>query len=185
MFATAARRLARAATEPVANRPPLTVHTNPYQATKRWPPNFAELNPQQQLRFEKKYKRRVGLACHSPGWIKGTKYAQLGVTAGLWARSLARSKRGPGALTLVFPALLVYMFGFAEFDFGGQKYKPSEEVCSPRRLFWGACQSDVHKKMRRHALTLFGIMDPERRYERRSDAPSTELPANRLGPEPK
>ncbi|EQK97993.1 hypothetical protein OCS_06294 [Ophiocordyceps sinensis CO18] len=82
MFATLVRRLGHVGKEPVAKRLPLTIFTNPHKAKKLWPPDFRELNPQQQLRFEKKYKRRVRLAGHSPRWIKGTKYAQLIVTAG-------------------------------------------------------------------------------------------------------
>ncbi|KAM4059124.1 hypothetical protein HRG_008009 [Hirsutella rhossiliensis] len=135
MFATLVRRLAQAGKEPVAKRVPLTIYTNPHKARKLWPPDFRELNSQQQLRFEKKYKRRIRMASHSPRWIKGTKYAQLVTTA----------------------VVLVYIFFYADFEFWGQEYKPSVE-------------------MRRHAMNVFGVMDPEKRYERREDAPETGVP---------
>jgi len=48
-------------------------------------------------------------------------------------------------------AALIYALFFAEFEWWGQRYKPSEEI--------------VQK-----AAYLFGIMDPEKRYERRTDA---------------
>lgn len=59
-----------------------TQASNLYQTKKVWPPNFKELSQQQQLRFEKKYKRRVYRANYSPGWVKGVKYAQLATITG-------------------------------------------------------------------------------------------------------
>jgi hypothetical protein len=47
-----------------------------------WPPNLEDLTPQQQLRFEKKYKRRVVLAQRAPRWQKGVKYAQFATLTG-------------------------------------------------------------------------------------------------------
>lgn len=82
MFPTLARRLAQAAKEPLTKRVPLTVANNPYKARKVWPPDFKELTHQQQLRFEKKYKRRITLASRSPNWERGVKYAQLVTIAG-------------------------------------------------------------------------------------------------------
>lgn len=77
MFPTLSRRLAAASKEPLLRRAPLSVVNNPYKARKVWPPDFKQLNPQQQLRFEKKYKRRILLANYSPRWVKGVKFAQL------------------------------------------------------------------------------------------------------------
>lgn len=81
MFAVSARRLTQAGKDSivasVASKPALTVFDNPYTARKAWPPAVDHLNPAQQLRFEKKYKRRVYLACHSPKWQKATKIGQL------------------------------------------------------------------------------------------------------------
>ncbi|KND94391.1 hypothetical protein TOPH_01188 [Tolypocladium ophioglossoides CBS 100239] len=140
MFPTLIRRLAQPAKEPVVKRAPLTVGSNPYQARKVWPPNFKDLNHQQQLRFEKKYKRRIFLASRSPRWEKGIKFAQLATIA----------------------AALVWLLFYSEFEWWGKKYKPSEE-------------------MRRHAANLFGVLDPDKRYERRKDAPETSPPTK--GPE--
>ncbi|KAL7822274.1 hypothetical protein V8C26DRAFT_390548 [Trichoderma gracile] len=127
---TLVRRLAQTAKEQLSKSAPLTVANNPYKARKVWPPDFKELTHQQQLRFEKKYKRRIALANYSPRWDKGVKYAQL----------------------LTIAAALVWLLFYSEFEWWGQKYKPSEEL-------------------RKHAQNLFGVLDPEKRYERRKDAP--------------
>jgi len=74
--------MAQSAKEPLAKQVPLSAAANPYKARKVWPPNFKELNHQQQLRFEKKYKRRILLASKSPRWEKGIKFAQLATIAG-------------------------------------------------------------------------------------------------------
>lgn len=76
MLPTLARRLAQSV------KAPLPAAANPYKARKVWPPDFRELSHQQQLRFEKKYKRRVLLAGRSPRWDKGVKLAQLATIAG-------------------------------------------------------------------------------------------------------
>ncbi|UNI19943.1 hypothetical protein JDV02_006085 [Purpureocillium takamizusanense] len=130
MFATLVRRMAQSAKEPLAKQVPLNAAANPYKARKVWPPNFKELNHQQQLRFEKKYKRRILLAGKSPRWDKGVKFAQLATIA----------------------AALVWLLFYSEFEWWGKQYKPSEE-------------------MRRHAANVFGVLDPDKRYERRKDAP--------------
>ncbi|KAH0528433.1 hypothetical protein TsFJ059_003302 [Trichoderma semiorbis] len=130
MFPTLVRRLAQSAKEPLAKQVPLTIINNPYKARKVWPPDFKGLTHQQQLRFEKKYKRRITLAHHSPRWEKGVKYAQL-ITIG---------------------AALVWLLFYSEFEWWGRQYKPSEEL-------------------RKHYTNLFGVLDPEKRYERRKDAP--------------
>lgn len=83
---TLARRLAQTAKEQLSKNTPLTVANNPYKARKVWPPDFKELTHQQQLRFEKKYKRRIALANYSPRWDKGVKYAQLLTIAGQFSR---------------------------------------------------------------------------------------------------
>lgn len=48
-----------------------------YPAKKVWPPNFKRLSVQEQLRFEKKFKRRLALATARPRWDKFVKLAQL------------------------------------------------------------------------------------------------------------
>ncbi|KAG5918979.1 hypothetical protein E4U42_006689 [Claviceps africana] len=136
MFSASVRRLAQAGKDSLPKQVPFTVFNNPYTARKVWPPNFNHLNHAQQLRFEKKYKRRIELASHSPRWQKGVKYAQLATMT----------------------AALIWLFFYSEFEWWGQHYKPSEE-------------------MRRHAATLFGVVDPAKRYERRKDAPEPYRPS--------
>ncbi|KAG8417607.1 hypothetical protein J3459_006540 [Metarhizium acridum] len=144
MFAATARRLAQSGKDSLPKQVPFTVFNNPYQARKVWPPNFKELNHAQQLRFEKKYKRRIFLASRSPRWEKGVKFAQLATIA----------------------AALVWLLFYSEFEWWGKQYKPSEE-------------------MRRHARNLFGVIDPEKRYERRPDAPEPQLSTQRPESRPK
>lgn len=69
--------MASSSKEGFLKKAPLTVATNPYKARKVWPPNFKQLTVQQQLRFEKKYKRRIILASRAPRWVKFVKTAQL------------------------------------------------------------------------------------------------------------
>lgn len=80
MFPTAFRRIAQAAKEPAKR---LAIENNPYKTRKVWPPNFSELSPQQQLRFEKKYKRRIFLASHSPKWDKAVRVVRFVMVSGL------------------------------------------------------------------------------------------------------
>jgi hypothetical protein len=82
MFPTLVRRLAQSAKEPLVKKIPSMLANNPHKARKVWPPDFKQLTHQQQLRFEKKYKRRINLASRSPRWEKGVKYAQLVTIAG-------------------------------------------------------------------------------------------------------
>ncbi|KIH93514.1 hypothetical protein SPBR_04423 [Sporothrix brasiliensis 5110] len=56
-------------------RPPLAQQK--YKNKKVWPPDFTRLSPQEQLRFEKRFKRRVALASARPRWVKFIKLAQL------------------------------------------------------------------------------------------------------------
>ncbi|KAK2597964.1 hypothetical protein QQS21_005880 [Conoideocrella luteorostrata] len=139
MFAASARRLAQAGKDSLPKQVPFAKLSKPHAARKVWPPNFKELNHAQQLRFEKKYKRRIELASKSPRWQKGVKFAQLATIA----------------------AALVWLFFYSEFEWWGQHYKPSEE-------------------MRRHAANLFGVVDPDKRYERRKDAPEPPSPRQEL-----
>lgn len=72
-----------------APKPPLTIYTNPYRTKKIWPPDYKQLTPQEQLRFEKKYKRRVTLACARPRWDKAVKLTQLfTIVCTYWSRLL-------------------------------------------------------------------------------------------------
>ena len=70
--------------------PPLVLR---YKAKKVWPPDFTLLSPQEQLRFEKRYKRRVAIRGERPRWIKFVKLAQL-VCITRASLSLADSPKG-------------------------------------------------------------------------------------------
>ena len=123
MFPTIVRRLAQGAKEPLAKQVPLTMANNPFKTRKVWPPNFKDLNHQQQLRFEKKYKRRILLASRSPRWEKGIKFAQLATMAGVHP-FLVRPLVAYANVT----AALVWLLFYSEFEWWGRQYKPSEEV---------------------------------------------------------
>ncbi|KAM5351874.1 hypothetical protein ACJ41O_004597 [Fusarium nematophilum] len=58
---------------------------------------------------------------------------------------------------------MVWILFYSEFEWWGQKYKPSEEI-------------------RRKTQYLFGTLDPEKRFERSPDAPPPPPPKD--GPEP-
>jgi len=77
MFATLARRMAQAPkpkmTPNVMDVP--TPYT--YKLKKVWPPDFSKLSPQEQLRFEKRFKRRLHHISARPKWNKFIKLAQL------------------------------------------------------------------------------------------------------------
>ncbi|KXX79953.1 hypothetical protein MMYC01_202299 [Madurella mycetomatis] len=72
MFPTLVRRLAQAA-RPQVNAASAT----PIKLKKVWPPDLKTMTPQQQLRFEKKYKRRLKLATARPRWDKAVRLGQL------------------------------------------------------------------------------------------------------------
>lgn len=78
MFPTLARRFA----ETAGRR--FDVFSNPYRAKKVWPPDFTNLSPQSQLRFEKKYKRRLALVYARPRWNKAIKLIQLVTVTGTY-----------------------------------------------------------------------------------------------------
>ncbi|RKU44752.1 hypothetical protein DL546_005550 [Coniochaeta pulveracea] len=48
-----------------------------FKPKKVWPPDFKSMSPQEQLRLEKKYKRRAALATARPRWDKFIRLAQL------------------------------------------------------------------------------------------------------------
>jgi hypothetical protein len=72
MFPTLVRRLAQTSSRQLS-----TTTINPSKLKKVWPPDFTKLSPQEQLKFEKKYKRRVQLATARPRWNKFIKLSQL------------------------------------------------------------------------------------------------------------
>jgi hypothetical protein len=55
---------------------PFNAINNPYRARKKWPPNFKNLHPKHQFRYEKTYRRRMKLKYARPTWTKATKIVQ-------------------------------------------------------------------------------------------------------------
>ncbi|KAK1773846.1 hypothetical protein QBC45DRAFT_446579 [Copromyces sp. CBS 386.78] len=49
-----------------------------YPAKKTWPPDFKAMSPQEQLRYEKRYKRKIHHIAQRPKWNKMVQLAQLG-----------------------------------------------------------------------------------------------------------
>lgn len=136
-----------------------------FQKTKKvWPPNFKELSHQEQLRFEKKYKRRILMASRSPRWEKGIKYAQLLTITGrvVWITGFPEMR-----LTFCLAALVWLLF-YSEFEWWGQQYKPSEEV-RERLLKISLPTCADSQQIRRRASQIFGVLDKDKRYERRKD----------------
>lgn len=75
MLPTLFRMAAQQASQPKSASSQRIRELNPPK--KVWPPDFKRLSPQEQLRFEKKYKRRLALATARPRWNKFIKLAQL------------------------------------------------------------------------------------------------------------
>ncbi|KAK2071357.1 hypothetical protein P8C59_005786 [Phyllachora maydis] len=72
MLPTLARRLAL-----TAIRAQLPQAVKATKLKKVWPPDFTQLSAQEQLRFEKRYKRRMRLATQRPLWDKSVRLLQL------------------------------------------------------------------------------------------------------------
>lgn len=70
MLPTLVRRMAR------VPKTQIEAATNPTKLKKVWPPDFSKLTPQEQLRFEKRYKRRITHIAQRPKWTKMVKLAQ-------------------------------------------------------------------------------------------------------------
>ncbi|KAK3396757.1 hypothetical protein B0T20DRAFT_242867 [Sordaria brevicollis] len=49
-----------------------------YPAKKSWPPDFSTMSPQEQLKYEKRYKRKIHHIAQRPRWDKMVQLAQLG-----------------------------------------------------------------------------------------------------------
>jgi hypothetical protein len=52
---------------------PSILKSNPFKAQKIWPPDFTQMNPRQQFRLERRYRRRAKLKYMRPRWDKGIK----------------------------------------------------------------------------------------------------------------
>ncbi|KAK4213623.1 hypothetical protein V8F33_001919 [Rhypophila sp. PSN 637] len=74
MFTTLVRRMASS----MPNLPKKPAKPEPFFPLKKvWPPDFKQMSVQQQLRFEKRYKRRLRHISQRPGWDKGVQIAQF------------------------------------------------------------------------------------------------------------
>ncbi|KAK0634362.1 hypothetical protein B0T17DRAFT_513117 [Bombardia bombarda] len=71
MFGTLVRRMAQ------ASKPQFTATPSPYKLKKVWPPDFSKMSKHEELRFEKRYKRRLQHIATRPRWNKFIKLAQL------------------------------------------------------------------------------------------------------------
>lgn len=76
MFATLARRAAQGS-KPQSSAEYIRMIKELYPTKKVWPPDFKRLSPQEQLKFEKKFKRRLAIKAERPAWDKAIKLAQL------------------------------------------------------------------------------------------------------------
>ncbi|KAH6621521.1 hypothetical protein B0J18DRAFT_432692 [Chaetomium sp. MPI-SDFR-AT-0129] len=92
MFPTLSRRLAvtRRLAQAVesAAEVPTTATASPtppahpvYRLRKKWPPDFSTMSPQQQFRFEKKFKRRITDARATPRFDMALRLFQVVITA--------------------------------------------------------------------------------------------------------
>jgi len=82
----------------------MTSQMNPYKAQKTWPPDFSRLNSKHQFRLERKYRRRSKLKFARPGWVKGVKLAQWGVSLSMcliFARGVMDNKPNQQVLALI------------------------------------------------------------------------------------
>ncbi|CAK7203259.1 hypothetical protein SEUCBS139899_005990 [Sporothrix eucalyptigena] len=87
-----------------------TLPQHKYKNKKVWPPDFTRMSPQEQLRLEKRFKRRMALASARPRWVKFIKLVQL--------------------FTITF--VVIYCVLFMEWEYGPQ---PFDGV---REWFWNA-----------------------------------------------
>lgn len=76
MFSTLVRRAAQG-TKPRSSAEYIRKIRELYPPKKVWPPDFKRLSPQEQLKFEKKFKRRLAIRAERPRWIKFIKLVQL------------------------------------------------------------------------------------------------------------
>ncbi|CAK7230360.1 hypothetical protein SCUCBS95973_007546 [Sporothrix curviconia] len=81
-----------------------------FKNKKVWPPDFSRMTPQEQLRLEKRFKRRMALASARPRWVKFIKLVQL--------------------FSITF--VVIYCVLFMEWEYGPQ---PFDGV---RAWFWDA-----------------------------------------------
>lgn len=56
-----------------------------YPAKKSWPPDFKTMSPQEQLKYEKRYKRKLHHIAQRPRWNKIVQLAQLGTISCMYS----------------------------------------------------------------------------------------------------
>lgn len=76
MFSTIVRRAAQG-TKPASSAEHIRKIRELYPPKKVWPPDFTRLSLQEQLKFEKKFKRRLAIRADRPRWTKMIKLVQL------------------------------------------------------------------------------------------------------------
>lgn len=76
MFSTLVRRTAQG-TKPQSSAEYIRKIRELYPPKKVWPPDFKTLSLQEQLKFEKKFKRRLAIKGERPRWNKAVKLVQL------------------------------------------------------------------------------------------------------------
>lgn len=76
MFSTLVRRSAQG-TKPPSSAEYIRKIRELYPPKKVWPPDFKRLSLQEQLKFEKKFKRRLAIKAERPLWDKSIKLVQL------------------------------------------------------------------------------------------------------------
>lgn len=65
---------------------------------------------------------------------------------------------------------MIYLLFFSEFEWWGQKYKPSEEVSLIRQVLCaGSFANPIGSQLRKKTENLFGILDKDKRYEQSDD----------------
>jgi hypothetical protein len=82
MFATLIRRAAQEAKP--SNAAFIRRIRELHPPKKVWPPDFKKLSLQEQLKFEKKFKRRLALATTRPKWNKSVRLVQLFAITSMW-----------------------------------------------------------------------------------------------------
>ncbi|KAK7518506.1 hypothetical protein IWX49DRAFT_587388 [Phyllosticta citricarpa] len=62
--------------KPEPERIPYNIYKNPYRAKRSWPPDLSKLSWRDQVRFDRKYRRRLKMRSTWPLWNKRVKLAQ-------------------------------------------------------------------------------------------------------------
>ncbi|KAG6354708.1 hypothetical protein INS49_004726 [Diaporthe citri] len=107
MFSTLVRRAAQGTKSP-SSAEYIRKIRELYPPKKVWPPDFKRLSPQEQLKFEKKFKRRLAIRAERPRWAKFIK------------------------LVPTLHSVIVYAALFMDWT---QEHQPFDGVCVSRQPF--------------------------------------------------